>query len=253
MFFVLSKIFLFLIAPITWIVILLLLGVFTKNHSRKKRFFIASLLLILFFSNTFLFDRFMNAWEVAAIPEHSLGHFDAVILLTGMATYDPQNERLEFNDRTDRLMQAINLIKDGKADKIILCGGPATVSGSDSLETGLIKNYLEKLGIGDSNIFLETKSRNTHQNAEMLKPILEKKLPAGKFLLVSSAWHLRRATACFHKSGIKVVPYSTDRFSGPVKYDIDYLLFPSSATLFNWEKLFHEWIGCITYSVLGYI
>jgi uncharacterized SAM-binding protein YcdF (DUF218 family) len=97
------------------------------------------------------------------------------------------------------------------------------------------------------------KSRNTYENALFLKPVLTQNFAGGKFLLITSAAHLKRAGACFHKAGLSVLLYSTDRYSGPVKFDVDYLLIPSSATLFNWEKLIHEWVGMIGYVIMGYV
>jgi uncharacterized SAM-binding protein YcdF (DUF218 family) len=96
------------------------------------------------------------------------------------------------------------------------------------------------------------KSGNTHENAVYTKMFFADKL-TGKVLLISSGWHLKRAGAAFKKAGIDITPYSTDRYSGPVKFDFDYLLLPSAETLFNWEKLMHEWIGCLVYKIRGYI
>ena len=195
----------------------------------------------------------MNAWEVPAIPDSQLPVTDAAILLTGMTTLDVKNDRLEFNDRTDRLMQVLKLYNEKKCSKILLCGGPATISKKDSLEGKRLLDYLISIGINRNVLILEDHSNNTHENAIFSKPLLENNFPNGKFLLVTSAWHMRRAVACFKKEGINVIPFSTDRYSGPVKYDLDYLFLPSSATLFNWEKLMHEWIGCLVYRISGYL
>ena len=151
-----------------------------------------------------------------------------------------------------------------KIKKIFLCGGAGTVYSSDKINARSLFNYLVTIGIEPNDMIVEDLSNNTHENAEMMKPILFRyslqitplvanKIPERKYLLVTSGWHLRRATATFRKEGIDVIPYSTDRYSGPVKYDIDYLFLPSSATLFNWEKLTHEWIGCIAYWMRGWI
>jgi uncharacterized SAM-binding protein YcdF (DUF218 family) len=253
MFFALSKILLFAIAPLTWIVLLMLFALFHKNEKKKKRYLVTSILLLIFFSNTFIFDRFMNAWEVPAIPDSKLPQADASILLTGMTTYDIHNDRLEFNDRTDRLMQVIKLYRQKKISKIFLSGGAGTMVTADTINTIKLRDYLITLGVYSSDLITENKSNNTHENALRIKPLLKSNFPNGNFLLVTSGWHLRRATACFRKEGIRVIPYSTDRYSGPVKLDIDYLLLPSSSTLFNWEKLTHEWVGCIVYSMRGYI
>lgn len=193
----------------------------------------------------------MNAWEIKAISDDKIDHYDAAIVLAGMTTFDPKISRLEFKDRTDRLMQVIRLYREKKINRIILCGGPATINGNDTAETPMLKQFLVTIGIPADDIVIEMRSRNTYENAVYVKPLLEKNFPDGKFLLVSSGWHLKRATACFLKNGIKVIPYSTDRYSGPVKFDIDYLLIPSTATLFNWEKLLHEWAGVIVYWMRG--
>ncbi len=195
----------------------------------------------------------MNAWEIKAIPNGQITHFDAAIVLTGMSTFDPQIGRLEFNDRTDRLMQAVWLYREKWVNEIILCGGPATLIRNDEVEALMLKQFLLTIGIPSKDISLEIQSRNTYENAEYVKRILDQKYPNGKFLLVSSGWHLRRATACFLKKGINISPFSTDRYGGPVKADFDYLLIPSSATLFNWEKLLHEWIGVSAYWLMGYV
>jgi uncharacterized SAM-binding protein YcdF (DUF218 family) len=253
MFFIFSKLLLFLIAPISWIILFLIFSIFSKDNVRRKKFLLISVIMFLFFSNTFIFDRFMHAWEMKATPGENLSHYDGAIVLTGMSTYDPSVNRLEFNDRSDRLMQAIRLYKEKKIDKLILCGGASTIGGNDTSELPMLKKYLVTIGILADDIIFENQSRNTHENAVNLKSILETFFPNGKFLLISSGWHLKRATACFLKEGIAVTPYSTDRYSGPVKLDIDYLIIPSSETLFNWEKLIHEWVGTIVYKFNGYL
>lgn len=237
----------------SWIVLSLFIAIFSKDTIRRKKFLLISVILMLFFSNTFIFDRFMNAWEIKPIPDDKMKHYDAAIILTGMTSYDPANKRLEFNDRSDRIMQGIKLYKEKKVDKIILCGGSSAIGGNDTIDLPMLKNYLTTIGIASEDVIFENQSRNTHENAVYLKLILETFFPGGKFLLVSSGWHLKRATACFIKEGITLTPYSTDRYGGPVKFDFDYLFIPSSETLFNWEKLLHEWVGSIAYRIIGYI
>ncbi len=248
----LSKIFVFLLSPLSWILLFLILATFNRNNQRRKKFLVTAIVLSLFFSNTFIFDRFMHAWEVKAVPEKSLSYYDAAIVLTGMATYDPANDRLEFNDRTDRLMQAMKLYSEKKIGKIILCGSPSTLNANDSMESYRLKTFLTELGIPTTDIIVESQSRNTHENAVYMKKLLGDNYQK-KYMLITSGFHLSRATACFLKEGINVFPYSTDRYAGPMKYDINYLILPSSETLFDWEKLLHEWVGCIVYFFRGYV
>jgi uncharacterized SAM-binding protein YcdF (DUF218 family) len=195
----------------------------------------------------------MHIWETNAVREPAAGSYDAIIVLGGMSNYDPDLDRIQFSRGTDRLLQAIELWKKGVAKKIIFTGGSGSILHQDILESDQIKNYLHKIGIPDSVMIYENQSRNTHENATMTKPILQKNFPNGKFLLITSAFHMRRSLGCFAKEGIAVTPYSTDRYSGPYKFEFDYMVIPTAETLGDWNILFHEWVGCITYKFSGYI
>ncbi|HET6989885.1 MAG TPA: YdcF family protein [Bacteroidia bacterium] len=253
MFFFLSKILAFLLMPLTWFFVLLIWSWRAKDPGKKKRLRIAAIVVIVLFSNRFVFDRTMHIWEIDAVKEPAPGTYDAIIVLGGMSTYDQQLDRIQFSRGTDRLLQAIELWKKGVAKKIIFTGGSGSILHSDILESDQIKSYLHKAGIPDSVMIYENKSRNTHENATMTKPILQKYFPNGKFLLITSAFHMRRSLGCFAKEGIPVTPYSVDRYSGPWKFEFDYMFLPSPETLGDWNILFHEWVGCISYKLSGYI
>ena len=253
MFFFISKFVSFLVSPFIWAIFFLCFGVLANNSKKKRKLILASLFILIFFSNTFIFDRFQNAWETGMVSDEDIGHFEVSVVLAGMSTWDPANDRLEFNDRTDRIMQAIRLYKAGKFDKLILCGSATTLSENDTMDVYRLRDYLAKTGMPASAILVESKSRNTHENALNVKTIVAKHFPGKTVLLISSGLHLRRAAACFHKAGMRVIPYCTDRIGGPVKYRLDYLLLPDVQTLFNWEILLHEWTGMIIYKIAGYV
>lgn len=250
MFFFLSKILSFLLMPLTWFFLLLIWAWRTKDQSRKKRLRIASIVILLVFSNRFIFDRTMHAWEVDAVKEPAANSYDGIIVLGGISSYDYQLNRIQFTNSNDRLMQAIALLKKGVAPKLIFTGGSGSILHPDHLEGNYVKKYLEDIGIPDSQLVFEVNSKNTHENATMTKPLLKKD---GKYLLVTSAYHMRRALGCFTKEGINVSPYSANRGSGPWKFEFDYMFLPDAEPLFAWNTLFHEWFGCITYKMEGYI
>src|SRR5438045_4749155 len=108
MFFILSKILAFLFTPLIWIIALLLVSVFSKDARRKRRTLIISVIMLLLLSNSFLFDECMRKWEVPAARSSDLQpQYDAGIILSGVLSYDNSFDRLQFNRRNDRLMQAI--------------------------------------------------------------------------------------------------------------------------------------------------
>jgi len=122
------------------------------------------------------------------------------------------------------------------------------------LEAQYLKNYLINIGIPEKDIFIETKSRNTHENAVFTAEALgDSVIKNSSFLLITSATHLPRATKCFFKQGIYAKPFATDRYGGPYKLKFDYYFIPNVETLSNWVVLIKEYIGLIAYTFAGYV
>jgi len=254
MFFLFSKVLEFLIVPLVWVLALLLWAIFSKNPKRRKKLLIIATVVFFFFTNDFMADEFMRMWEVPATPNTEIKtSYDVGIVLGGMIGYDKTLQRIQFDRGADRLLQALQLYKQGKIKKILIDGGSGSITEKDILEAPILKKYLLQLGIPDSVICIEAHSRNTHENAAFVKPVLDSVAPHGKYLLITSASHMPRALRCFEKVGIAVTPFSTDRYSGPRKFLLDHILIPDKWALLTWDVLLHEWFGFITYKVAGYI
>ena len=208
---------------------------------------------VLFFSNGFIFDEFSRPWEYDAIGKKDLKEtYDAGIVLGSFTGYDKDIDRLQFNRGSDRLWQAVNLYKIGKIKNIFYVGGSGRLIQNDSTDASLIRRFLINIGVPDSNILTESESQNTRENALNSKKILDKEMPKGKFLLLTSAFHMRRALGCFGKADLKVTPYCTDRYSGDRKYYFDHLFIPNVNVLEKWDNLIHEWLGMLVYKIMGY-
>lgn len=253
MFFILSKILSFLINPLIWIFCLLLFSAFSKQLKHKKISLLSALFLLLFFSNSFIINQVFQCWEVPATNYENMEKYDVGIVLGGMATYDPTLDRLQFQRGMDRLLQAIELYKKSYVKKILFVGGSGSLLHKDEKEGLWIEKYLLTLGIPREDFLIESESRNTRENALFAKKTLEVNNINGKYLLITSAFHMRRSLACFKKVGLQVTPYSTDRYSGPPKFDLEFLLVPNIASINGWEVLLHELFGYLTYKVSGYI
>ncbi len=252
MFFILSKIFVFLITPLVWIIALLLIAIFSKNEKRKKRSLRWGVGILLFFSNTFIFDEFIRAWEIPAAKYQDLKSYNAGIVLGGMVKYDQSLDRLQFYRGADRLFQAIELYKRGYIKKIIFTGGSGSILHPEDKEGAYVKRYLLTLGIPEEDFYIENESQNTRENALFTKQLIDKEKISGPFLLITSAFHMRRSLGCFHKAGMVVDPYSTDRYAGPRKFEFDHVFIPNISALNDWHNLIHEVIGFITYKISGY-
>ncbi len=253
MFFIFSKIFFFLLSPLVWIIALLSYSTFGKNTKWKKRTLIYSLIISLLFSNLFICQFFFRLWEIPAVKSETLQQYDYGIVLGGMISYNSQTDQIIPLRNIDRLLQAIRLYKTGKIKKIFLSAGSESVFYPDFKEGEYLKNYLIEIGIPEKDIEMEIKSLNTHENAKYTAEVLLQPDKQQSFLLITSAYHMRRAQACFKKEGIQTDAFPVDIYSGAVKLRFSNLIVPDTGTLGYWVILIKEWVGYIVYDIVGYI
>ena len=253
MFFYLSKILLFLLTPVVWIFLLLSWGILTKNSKRKKRLLWTTLILFYFFSNPFITDEFVRLYEERNQTYSELTEtYDVAIVLGGFSDYDAAQELIQFHFATDRLMAGIKLYKTGKAKKIMISSGSGRIMKPNQKESLHIENYLLEIGIPAEDIIIESASKNTYENAVNTTEILNEQYTNGNFILVTSAIHMPRAKRCFEKAGLTVTPFSVDQQAGERKYIIDHLFIPNVDSFARWQQLIKEWMGFISYKLVGY-
>ena len=237
-----------------WAFILLVWSLLTKKPKRRRNLLLTSVLVLYLFSNSFLFNEAMRAWEMHPSSAENNGKiYDYAIVLGGVTTYyDKANKQIGFNRSVDRLMQAIILYKKGIVKKIVFTGGDASILEDKNKEADIVAQYLKDIGLPAEDLIFENKSRNTHENAMYVCNLLK---PAGNenILLITSAFHMRRSLGCFKKVGMNPDYHVADLFSGERKFAPDHLLIPQIQTLEYWSLLFHEISGYIVYNIMGYI
>lgn len=253
MFFLLSKLFAFLLQPLIWIMISVVLFIFLKDKKWKKAMAYTSIGLFLFFSNSLILQGFIYLWEVQGKQEASIEHHDIGIVLSGMMEYNPDFDRLTVRRGTDRLWQAVTLYKQGKLDKILISGDNGYVLSNGLHEADQLKDVLVLWGIPSEDIIVESKSRNTHENAQYTAELLQEKFPESSLLLITSAMHMRRAAACFEKEGLHFDTYSTDHYYVSKGNFSPESLLPNVEALQMWRNLNKEWVGFIAYALAGYL
>lgn len=256
MFFILSKVLYFLIKPINWVGLLLLYALFGKKGKWKRRSLRLGVLLFFIFSNHFLFNQVARLWEVNSIrattdmPVYNIG-----ILLGGYSNLNltPTYDRHNFSDRANRLTQTLELYYAGKIEKILLTGGSGRLLGYQASEAQLVAEYLTQINIPSEDIIIEPNSRNTHENALYSKEIIEDQYPNARCLLITSAWHMRRAKGCFDKVGLPTTAYCVDALGEVRRLNPESILVPNQQGFYRWEILVKEWVGYFFYWVKGYL
>jgi len=255
MFFFISKILSFLYSPAFWIFFLLVFSlIFFNNKKKLKLNIICSLVFYFIFSNSFIVDEVMRLWEMPLTTEVQTEYDAGILLGGGMVTLDAKTQRLIFLHNTDRFLQTLKLYKEKRIKKIIIAGGAGCLLFPNIAEAPLLKKYLLDINIPEKDIYIDSLSNNTYQNALYTKEIIEKSFSKkGKYLLITSAVHMRRSLACFKKLEIDVTPYTTTKHSGERRYQIDHLLMPNHQSFGYWEEFNHEFFGYIAYGVMGYL
>lgn len=256
MFFILSKLLSYFIKPFNLVLIFLLVSFLIKNRAWKKRIRWISLALFLFFSNGIIFNECLLLWEKPAISISELDNdYDLAVVLGGTTDVDREpNDRLFFHKGADRVTHALNLYHSGKVKKILFTGGNARLFEDPNRDNSPIFDFYVMCGVPPEDIIIESSSRNTHENAHFVKNLVAINTNTGRVILITSAFHMRRAEGCFMKAGINVTGFSTDFNTALPKNRFGFDRFiPSSDVLNSWNSLIKEWIGYIVYWMAGYI
>ena len=250
MFFVLSKTIGLLVKPLTWLIILMFVALFCRKPKIKKISLIVSLSILLIFTNPFIINIFLKIWDPTPVAISSMPTYDVGILLGGFSCHIPETDNIKLNDAGDRLWQTVMLYKHGKINKILITGGNFEDS---KPEATAVYDVLVSMGIPDSVILVENRSRNTHENALFSAKLLESNHPDASCILITTALHIERSLRCFQKVGLTPEVFPVDHISRHDKVYWAVWLRPEPAALRNWERVINEWAGIIIYKVRGYI
>lgn len=130
--------------------------------------------------------------------------------------------------------------------KIIISGSdPLGISNHESLE---VKQFLSERGIPPQDILIENYSLNTWQSGFNLKRILGQE----PFLLVTSAYHMKRSLYALKAFGMNPVPYASDFKIDPnleKKIPLLLQLIPSAHNLQLADIAIHEYGGLLIYRI----
>jgi uncharacterized SAM-binding protein YcdF (DUF218 family) len=254
MFFIISKILAIFLSPLVWVYAFLLWAFFAKKRKLSKRLLITALVGFYFFSNSFIAAEALRSWEVnSAFYDEDGDKYDVGIVLSGgLIDYDESTNKLVYGQSSDRIMQALKMYNEGVIDKILISGGSGNLLSSEYNESVLARLFLLNSGIIPKDIIIETNSRNTYENAVETNLLLKEEFPDGRFLLFTSALHMRRAEACFVNQGVNISIYSTNNTIIRRHNTIEYYILPSALSIYQWDSLIHEVTGFIIYKITGY-
>ncbi len=227
-------IFLFLVAVSVY-------AIWGKRRGRRRALLFFALILYYLSSTPFLPYYLLRPLEAGfKRPEASLiSQADAVVVLPAKI-YGKEGLYLEerFSRETwARFVAALRLKKRYPHLRLIVVGGSLEGPGASYL-----KELGEEFGV-EVEVFDEPK--DTISSAKALKGVLSGK----KFLLVTSAHHLRRSVYLFEKEGLSPIPYPAVYVSRLASFSPFYFLYllPDPKYLELTNEAVHEYLGLSFY------
>ena len=252
MFFLLSKFLNWFVYPLSllFLGLVVILVLYQRSYTRWG---LVCVLLLLYGMSTMLTVKPLMRWLEGPRPPPELRqHYDVAIVLTGMvALRRSRPGHIEFNERVERILEGISLVKRGIADKLFIVGGSGALFDRSLSEARVLRTFALEFGLRDEQVLVEEVSRNTYESAVNATQIIR----AGHYrqlVLITSAAHMYRAAAAFHKQGLFPQPYPVDfQTSGGGIALADFI--PSIRALDVMTEVVHELIGLVMYRLQGYI
>ena len=227
---------------------IIILGLWSIYFSSKRACLLAISILVLcslpVFSNKLISNLEKN---YTLAPISSAKKADAIVVLSGIGqTTEGTNGLIyELGDAADRIFAGINLIKEKKAPILILTGGKLPWS-TGKAEGHYLREISLKHGISSETIYITENVQNTDQEGKAVAEMLKKE--NSKIILVTSAFHMPRATKVFEAAGVLVAPFPVDFRSSNKKITVlDFI--PSAKAFYENNFFVRELIGRLYYSI----
>jgi len=254
MFLFLSKVLDLFLAPLSWALLLLLLGVLLRRRAGLARLLSGLGLAVLYvFSTEAVSSALMRAVEAGAVstfrPDVT---YDAVIVLGG--GLDPaateHSGRPEYTAAAERVLRGFELLREGRAERVLLSGGSLDPRPQAVVEADVVAKQLQAWGIPAERIVTEGRSRNTRENAVESERLVREH-GWKTLLLVTSAAHMPRAAGCFAAVGLRpdMLPVDVRISSTPLRR-MSWL--PRVGNLGQSTEALRELVGRVVYEQRGW-
>lgn len=183
---------------------------------------------------------------------------DAIVVLSGGRIVAPGPAAVSEWADADRFYAGVELFHAGKGPVLIFTGGWAPWEPNAKPEGEILIDYAKALGVPATRLFTTGPVVNTAQEASAVAVLLDKLKIAredrdAKFriLLVTSAFHMKRAQLLFERAGLHAIPFPVDFqvSAGRTLSTFDFL--PDARALSQTERACREIYGRIFYYLLS--
>ena len=221
---------------------------------KKVKFIYSALIFLIIFSNGLFADIL---WRLLEHPWERLDYSlvapsDGIVVLSGGRQLPPGNTKIiEWYD-PDRFLAGIDLYKANKSNRLIFTGGINPLTSDLPPEGDIYIKEAVSMGLPKEDLYTTYPVNNTLQEAKAIKKLLKDEIPLiqKKIILVTSAYHMKRAKKVFESEGISVQPYPVDfkssrSFISSLRNPLKWM--PDSYYLYQSSSAIREIIGRIIY------
>ena len=253
--FMLKKIVAPLFFPLSLCLEILLAGIFllwfTRRQKAGKIIVSIGVVILIAFGYGAASDILLRPLEYKYPPMTDMSavlDIEWVVVLSGGSSSDahlPITGRLSHASLV-RLVEGIRIHRKLLKSKLILSGGGAfnTIAEAKSMADVAVA-----LGMNDEEIVLESESRDTKDQARLIRKIVGD----NRFVLVTSASHMPRSIALFEKRGMHPIPAPIGHKVKERQRFTPAMFFPSAGRIAKVEHAFYEYLGLVWAKLRGQI
>jgi uncharacterized SAM-binding protein YcdF (DUF218 family) len=254
-FFVISKLAGAALMLETWLVLAALMTVWATRTGRlrlARRSSAGLVLALLVIGLIPLGDLLLRPIErnhpVIAPPDG----IDGIIVLGGGedVAASVASGQAQLGEGGDRYMAALALARAAPEARILFAGGSGRLrdigSGGFVSEAAIAERIFAAQGITGERLLIESRSRNTAENARLARALAQPEAGA-RWVLVTSAFHMPRALASFEAAGwTGLIPYPVDHRTRDWR---DALGWNFGRNLGLLNTAIREWVGRAVYAI----
>ena len=203
---------------------------------------------------TDLMARSLTGGYTALVSSGAATRATAIVMLgAGTTNLRWAGQQLSIVSPTSglRALEASRLFTLLNGPLVIASGGVTERGEADAApETDAFKLALTDLGVPADRIVLESQSKNTHDQAVVMKEVLRERGIA-EFVLVTSPLHMRRSMYAFQSQGLHPVAAIAPLY--PERHDRPFPLLPTDAALAVGSSVVYEWVARAYYWWKGWL
>ena len=154
-------------------------------------------------------DAALDAWQsefvgLGSVYQGTSNAADAVVVLGGAMAYSQASRGVgpEWGDAVDRFFVGVDLYKSGAAPLLLISGGSIELPPKQLSEGEVIARRATEMGVRSSAVVVLPRALDTQSEAQMVRKFFG--IRKTKILLVTSAFHMRRAKFLFEREGFEV-------------------------------------------------